>query len=127
MLRGIYVPWLFYPSTDGHLGCFHILLIVNNTAVNRGLPIVFQVSVLGFFGCIPRSELWVIRVVLFLVVLGTSILFSIVAAPVCILTNSAQGFPSLHILAGPVVCSFIDDNHSDRCGVSSHCGFNLVQ
>ena len=30
---------------------------------------------------------------------GTSILFSIVAAPVYILSNSARGFPFLHILA----------------------------
>ena len=38
-------------------------------------------------------------VVLFLVFKGTSILFSIVAAPIYILTNSAGGLPSLHTLS----------------------------
>ena len=36
------------------------------------------------------------RAVPFLVFWGNSILFSIVAAPVCIPTNSAVGFPFLH-------------------------------
>ena len=38
-------------------------------------------------------------VVLFLVFGGPSIMFSIVAALIYIPTNSAQGFPFLHILA----------------------------
>ena len=38
-------------------------------------------------------------VVLFLVFRGTSILFSIVTAPIYTLTNSAQGFPFLRIIA----------------------------
>ena len=37
-------------------------------------------------------------VVLFLIFWGTSILFSIVAVPICIPNSSAQGFPFLHIL-----------------------------
>ena len=42
-------------STDGHLGCFHILAVVNNTAVNTGVRTSFQISVSGFFGYIPRG------------------------------------------------------------------------
>ena len=42
-------------STDGHLGCFHILGIVNNAAVNRGVLMFFWISVLGSFRYIPRS------------------------------------------------------------------------
>ena len=45
-------------------------------------------------------ELLDYMVVLFLVFLRTSILFSIVAASIYVPTNSAQGLPFLHILAG---------------------------
>ena len=46
-------------------------------------------------------------VVLFLVFWETSILFSTVAAPICIPTNSAQEFPFLHILLySCYLCSF---------------------
>ena len=41
-------------STDGHLGCFHILVIVNNAAVNIGVLMFFEISVLGSFKYIPE-------------------------------------------------------------------------
>ena len=44
----------------------------------------------------PGVELLNDRVVLFLLFWGTSLLFSTVAAPTYIPTNSAQGFPFLH-------------------------------
>ena len=37
-------------------------------------------------------------------------------------TSNVQGFPFLHILAN---MSVLDDSHSDRCEVISHCGFDL--
>ena len=46
-------------------------------------------------------------VVLFLVFKGISILFSIVAVSIYIPTNSARGFPFLHILPTIIVCSFL--------------------
>ena len=61
----------------------------------------------------------------YLIFKGISILLSTVAAPNCIPTNSAKGFPYLHILTRPVVCWFIGESHSDRCEMISHCGFNL--
>ena len=44
-----------HSSTAGHLGYFRILAIVNNAAMNIGVLIFFQISVLGSFRYIPRS------------------------------------------------------------------------
>ena len=44
-----------HSSTNEHLGCFHILVIVNNTAINIEVLKFFQISVLGFFRNFPRS------------------------------------------------------------------------
>ena len=49
--------FLIYLSIDGHLGCFHILAIVNYAIINLRVPIFFQISVLGFFEYIPISEI----------------------------------------------------------------------
>ena len=83
-----------HSSFDGHSGCFHILVIVNNGAMNIGMHISFQISVFIFFRYIPRSGIAGSY--------GSSIfllfLFSTVAAPIYIPTNSVQVFPFLHIL-----------------------------
>ena len=53
----IYICHLFfiYSPVDGHLGWFNILAIVNNTALNIGVHISFQISVFVFFSYTPRS------------------------------------------------------------------------
>ena len=42
-------------SLEGHLGCFHILAVVNNAAINIGMCVSFQANVFIFFRCVPRS------------------------------------------------------------------------
>ena len=44
-------------SVNGHLSCFHALVIVNSAAMNIGLPISFQIRVFVFSGYVPRSEI----------------------------------------------------------------------
>ena len=52
-------------------------------------------------------------------------LFSTLAAPVCIPASTAQRFPFPHILAMLVICGLSEDSHPDRCEVVSHCGLDL--
>ena len=52
-------------------------------------------------------------------------LFSTVGAPICIPTNSVQEFQLFTSSPTCVIYGLFDDNHSDRCGVLSHCAFDL--
>ena len=49
----IYHIFFIHSSVDGHLGCFHVLAIVNSAAMNIGVNVSFWIMV--FSGYIPRS------------------------------------------------------------------------
>ena len=49
----IYHNFFIHSSVDGHLGCFHVLAIVNSAAVKNGTPVSF--SILVSSGYMPRS------------------------------------------------------------------------
>ena len=49
----MYHNFFIHSSVDGHLGCFHILAIVNSVAVNNGIHV--PLSILVFLGYMPRS------------------------------------------------------------------------
>ena len=42
-----------HKSVDGHLGCFHVLTIVNSAAMNNGIHVSF--SALVSSGYMPRT------------------------------------------------------------------------
>ena len=65
----MYHTFFIHSSTDRHLGCFHVLAIVNNAAVSMELHISFQVSVFAFFGSISRSGILDQILILFLIFL----------------------------------------------------------
>ena len=44
-------------SLDEHLGCFHVLAIVNSAAMNIGVHVSFQIGVFTFSGYMPRGEI----------------------------------------------------------------------
>ena len=37
----MYHNFFIHPFVDGHIGCFHILAIVNSAAVNNGIHVFF--------------------------------------------------------------------------------------
>ena len=82
----LYICTTSYPFTgQWTLDCFHVLAIVNSAVVNLGCIYHFKLE-FSLDKC-PGMGLLAHMAALFLVAEETSILFSIVAAPVYILTN----------------------------------------
>ena len=50
----IHHNFFIHSSVGGHLGCFHVLAIVNSPTMNTGVRVSFQI--MCFSGYIPRSS-----------------------------------------------------------------------
>lgn len=79
-----------YLSISGHLGCFHILIVMNNSGAKIGADIALRYSVFSSFGYISDMELLDHMLHVFLI-LRNSRFF------IWFISNRVQEFPFLHI------------------------------
>ena len=122
----MYVYHVFiHSSVSGHLGCFHVLAIVNSAAVNIGVHVSFWIRVFIFSGYTPRSGIAGSYGNSVFCFLRTSILLSIVTAPIYIPTVW-EGFLFSTPSPAFIICRHFDDGHSDQCEVIPHCSLICI-
>jgi len=120
----MYHNFFIHSAGNGHLGCLHVLSLVNSAAMNNGIHVCF--SILVSSGYMPRSVIawsyggfipsffkespyylpyWLYQFTF----------------PKTVQEHSFFSTPSPTFIA----CRLFDDGHSDWCEMISHCGFDF--
>ena len=119
-----YYNFFIHSSVNGHLGCFHVLAIVNSAAMNNGIHVSF--SFLISSGYMPRSGIAGSY--------GGFIPSFLKESPYCLPQWLYQfTFPptvqECFLFSTPspafIVCRLFDNSYSDWREMVPHCGFDL--
>ena len=109
----MYHIFFIHSSVNGHLGCFHVLTVVNSATMNTGRHVSFQIM---FFSEYMPSSRIAGSIFSFLRNLQ---LFSTVAVPVYIPTSGVQKCSPFSTSCPPfIIYRCLDDGHPVPCWLS---------